>query len=251
MLACYHTEMQMIPAVDVLGQDAVRLAQGDYERVLFRVPLAPYVRQVIEATHPTLLHVVDLQGARDGAFRPELLPLLGPVTGGVRLQLSGGVRTITQARALLDAGASRIIMGTAAFAHPDAMAGLVDALGAALVVALDVKDGRVASHGWTSATDWNVTDALAHCQQSGVTRLHVTAVARDGSMTGPDLDLYREVCAAGFAVVAAGGVRDDADLAALERLGCEAAVMGTALAQRLGVVMDLESPESTTDAQLR
>ena len=236
MLACYYGRVQVIPAVDVLGDDAVRLERGDYDRVLFRQPLEEYVTRVLAATEPNLLHIVDLQGARDGAFRPEVLARCQSASGVTPLQVSGGIRTPDQAVALLDSGATRLIVGTAAFATPDAMVQFVAAIGSALVVAIDVKDGFVATKGWLASSGLTPEAAVERCQQAGVLRIHATAVDRDGTMGGPDLELYRRLCATGIAVVAAGGVRHMDDVRALEALGCEAAVMGTALAQQLGIV---------------
>ena len=236
MLACYYGRVQVIPAVDVLGDDAVRLERGDYDRVLFRQPLEEYVTRVLAATKPDLLHIVDLQGARDGAFRPEVLTRCQSASGVTPLQVSGGIRTPEQAAALLDAGATRLIVGTAAFATPDAMTQFVEAIGPALVVAIDVKDGFVATKGWLASSGLTPEAAVERCLLAGVLRIHATAVDRDGTMGGPDLDLYRRLCATGIAVVAAGGVRHMDDVKELETLGCEAAVMGTALAQQLGIV---------------
>jgi len=227
--------MQIIPAVDVLGSDAVRLERGDYERVLFRQPLAQYIERVVAATSPQLLHLVDLQGARDGAFRSELLAIAHSASQGVPLQVSGGIRSVSEAQNALSAGASRVIMGTAAFASDNALLELVSALGPALVVALDVKDGMIATRGWLASSGLRVTEALARCRDAGVTRIHATAVDRDGTMGGPDLALYEQLCGSGIAVVAAGGVRSAEDIDALAAIGCEAAVMGTALAIELGV----------------
>jgi len=228
--------VQVIPAVDVLGDDAVRLERGDYDRVLFRQPLEDYVTRVLAATEPALLHIVDLQGARDGAFRPEVLSRCQSASGATPLQVSGGIRTPEHAAALLQSGAKRLIVGTAAFASPDAMTQFVEAVGSALVIAIDVKDGFVATRGWLASSGLTPEEAVERCQQAGVLRVHATAVDRDGTMGGPDLELYRRLCKTGIAVVAAGGVRHMDDVQALEALGCEGAVMGTALAQQLGNV---------------
>jgi len=230
--------MQIIPAVDVLGPDAVRLERGDYERVLFRRPLANFIERVVVATSPNLLHLVDLQGARDGAFRTELLSIAQSAAKDIPLQVSGGIRSAHAAKELLNAGASRVIMGTAAFATDDALGELVQVLGSSLVVALDVKDGLVATRGWLASSGLSVAEALTRCREAGVTRIHATAVERDGTMGGPDLALYEQLCGSGIAVVAAGGVRGDDDIRALAEIGCEAAVMGTALASELGVFED-------------
>jgi phosphoribosylformimino-5-aminoimidazole carboxamide ribotide isomerase len=116
------------------------------------------------------------------------------------------------------------------------MTQFVEAVGSALVIAIDVKDGLVATRGWLASSGLTPEEAVERCQQAGVLRIHATAVDRDGTMGGPDLELYRRLCKTGIAVVAAGGVRHMDDVQALEALGCEGAVMGTALAQQLGIV---------------
>jgi phosphoribosylformimino-5-aminoimidazole carboxamide ribotide isomerase len=229
--------MQLIPAIDLLGDDAVRLEQGDYDRVIFRQPLDEFVRRVV-ATSPPLIHVVALQGARDGALRADIVQRCVAVAGGIPVQVSGGIRSLDGARAALDAGASRVIVGTALWGDPGALAQYVDALGVQLVAAIDVRDGQLAVRGWQSTTGVSVNDALGACLRAGVSRLHVTAIARDGMMQGPDLDLYTQVCASGLPVVAAGGVRDDNDVARLSEIGCEAAIMGVGYLARLGLGTD-------------
>jgi phosphoribosylformimino-5-aminoimidazole carboxamide ribotide isomerase len=116
------------------------------------------------------------------------------------------------------------------------MGAFVDEVGDALVIAIDVKDGLVATKGWLASSGLTPEDAVQRCLTAGVTRIHATAVDRDGTMGGPDFDLYQRLCALGINVVAAGGVRNSDDVAALEAIGCEAAVMGTALAQQFGIV---------------
>ncbi len=226
--------MQVIPAIDLLGDFAVRLEQGDYDRVLFRQPLEEFFSRVV-ATQPDLIHVVDLEGARDGALRTGVIARCALLAGDIPLQVSGGIRSLDAARAVLDAGAQRVILGTAIWSEPENLATYARALGDRLVAALDVRDGVLAVRGWLASTGLEVDDAVRQCRDEGVTRLHVTAIARDGTMGGPDLELYSRVCASGLKVVAAGGVRNDDDLAALESVGCEAAVMGVGFLARLGI----------------
>lgn len=225
--------MQVIPALDLLGEDAVRLEQGDFDRVLFRRPYEELLTLLLE-TSPAMIHVVDLQGARDGAIRLDVLARCRVVAGATPLQVSGGVRSVAIGRAALLAGASRVVVGTAIWEEDGALSMFVDALGEQLVVAIDVKDGRLATRGWAAYSAIDVDEALARCQRAGVTRLHVTAVERDGTLRGPDLALYERACASGLKVVAAGGVRDDGDLETLGAIGCEAAVMGVGYLARLG-----------------
>jgi phosphoribosylformimino-5-aminoimidazole carboxamide ribotide isomerase len=229
--------MQVIPALDLLGNDAVRLERGDFERVLFRQPIEEFMVRIV-ATAPPLIHIVDLQGARDGTLRSEVIQRCAAVAGGIPLQVSGGIRSIDAARAALDAGAARVIVGTAVWEDDEALALFASTLGDQLLVALDVADGRVAIRGWTASSGHSVDDALQRCKDAGVVRLHVTAIDRDGTMNGPDLALYRQACSSGIAVVAAGGIRDDGDVQSLADTGCEAAVMGLGYLTRLG--LDLE-----------
>ncbi|MGC2175720.1 MAG: HisA/HisF-related TIM barrel protein [Acidimicrobiales bacterium] len=225
--------MQIIPALDLLGDDAVRLEQGDYERVVFRQPLEEYMARLV-ATAPSLIHVVDLEGARDGALRPAAIERCRSAAGSIPLQVSGGIRTIDAAQRALDAGAARVIVGTSLWENEGAMSEYVDALGDQLLAALDVRDGNLAVRGWLESSQISFAEALARCQAAGAARLHVTAIERDGTLRGPDLSLYREACASGIPIVAAGGIRDDHDVAELEAAGCEAAVMGLGYLARLG-----------------
>jgi phosphoribosylformimino-5-aminoimidazole carboxamide ribotide isomerase len=226
--------MQVIPAIDLLGEYAVRLEQGDYDRVLFRQPIEEFMGRIV-ATAPPLIHIVDLEGARDGALRSDVVRRCVALTGDIPLQVSGGIRSIDVARRALDAGATRVIVGTALWSEPDALRAYVDALGGDLVVAIDVRDGQLSVRGWLASTGLVVEEALERCVNAGAARLHVTAIERDGTMRGPDLALYQEVCASGIAVVAAGGVRGDDDVKSLEAIGCEAAVMGVGYLARMGI----------------
>ncbi|HEY1762845.1 MAG TPA: HisA/HisF-related TIM barrel protein [Acidimicrobiales bacterium] len=226
--------MQIIPALDLLGDDAVRLEQGDYQRVIFRQPLEEFMARLV-STGPALIHVVDLEGAREGALRPSVIERCRRAAGSIPLQVSGGIRSIEAAQRALDAGAARVIVGTSLWEDEGALGEFVSALGDQLLAALDVRDGCLAVRGWLESSTITFAEALKRCQAAGVARLHVTAIDRDGTLRGPDLSLYEEACASTIPVVAAGGVRDDDDVAELERVGCEAAVMGLGYLARLGI----------------
>ena len=225
--------MQLIPALDLLGNDAVRLHQGSYDHVLFRQPVEDFMARIV-ATEPSMIHIVDLEGARDGEIRTDVIARCVAVSAGIPLQVSGGIRSLAAAHNSIAAGASRVIIGTAVWEDREALGRFVDSLGEQLLVAFDVKDGQLAIRGWQESTGLNVEQALAKCVEEGVKRLHVTAVERDGTMRGPNLELYKRVCQSGIPVIAAGGVRDDRDVEALAEVGCEAAVMGLAYLTRLG-----------------
>jgi phosphoribosylformimino-5-aminoimidazole carboxamide ribotide isomerase len=222
-------ELLVIPAVDALGDEAVRLEQGDFARVSLRAGgVLELVRRFAEA-RPPLLHLVDLDGARSGQVRPELVARAVDAAVGVPVQASGGIRSVADAEALLAAGASRVVVGTAAFAN-GALPDFVRALGERLVVAIDVRDGRVAAGGWVRSTGLTPDEAAARCADAGVARVLCTAVERDGTLAGPDLELIAAVRdRAGGRLLAAGGIASDDDLEALEELGVEGAIVGRAL----------------------
>ena len=224
-----RARFEVIPAVDLLADDAVRLEQGDFDRVLLRASPFELVERFV-AAGARLVHVVDLDGARSGRLRPELIGELAAAAAPARVQASGGIRSVEDAQLLLDAGAGRVLVGTAAFAEADALGPFADALGDRLVVALDVRAGHVSVSGWEATTVLTAEDGARACREAGVARLHCTAVERDGTLAGPDLPLLARVLeASGLPVIAAGGIRSRDDLDALESLGCEGAVVGRAL----------------------
>jgi phosphoribosylformimino-5-aminoimidazole carboxamide ribotide isomerase len=220
---------QVLPAVDLLGEDAVRLEQGDFARVSVRANPEDLVRR-FAAAGARLIHVVDLDGARRGLIRADLIAGLAEAAAPTKLQTSGGIRAPADAEHLLAAGAARVVVGTAALTDPDALEQFVAVLGDRLVVAIDVRGGRVAARGWLEDTGLDAAEVAGRCAEAGVSRILCTAIERDGMLGGPDLDLLAEVCeSSGLPVLAAGGIRSEADLAAVAAIGCEGAVVGRAL----------------------
>jgi len=220
---------RVVPAVDLLGTDAVRLRRGDYEQVTNRTDPFALV-EVYRDAGADLVHLVDLDGARDGTIRPDVVRRTALVMAPARVQASGGIRSVADAELLLEAGAARVVVGTAVFADEDALGCFVRTLGERLVVAVDVRDGHIAVGGWTETTAMTPDEAAERCRSAGVSRILCTAIDRDGTLTGPDVDLLTRVCrTAGVPVLAAGGVRSLDDLAAIEATGCEGAIVGRAL----------------------
>ena len=217
--------MEVIPAIDLLGREAVRLEQGDYARVSqYGKPTELASRFAADGAR--WIHVVDLDGARAGLIRPVVVSALVHASAPALVQASGGVRSVDDAETLMRAGASRVVVGTVAWTLLDE---LVGALGERLVVALDVRDGILRTRGWTES-GLELDQAIERCAASGVTRLLCTAIERDGTLEGPDVDLVRRVVERSrVPVLAAGGIRSDADLYALEQTGAEGAIVGRAL----------------------
>jgi phosphoribosylformimino-5-aminoimidazole carboxamide ribotide isomerase len=222
--------LQVVPAVDVLAETAVRLEQGEFDHVVASGGDPEVLVRRFAAAGAPLIHVVDLDGARTGTLRGALFARLAGSARPAGIQAAGGVRSVADARELVRAGANRVVVGTAAFADDGALAGYVRALGERLVVALDVRDGAVRTAGWTKTSGLTVEEAAARCAEAGVTRVLCTAIDRDGTLSGPDITLLvraRELT--GARVLAAGGISSQADLAAVEAAGCEAAIVGRAL----------------------
>jgi phosphoribosylformimino-5-aminoimidazole carboxamide ribotide isomerase len=217
--------VEVIPAIDLLGREAVRLERGDYARVSqYGKPTELATRFAADGAR--WIHVVDLDGARAGLIRPVVVSALVHASAPASVQASGGVRSVKDAETLLRAGASRVVVGTAAWTLLDE---LVATLGERLVVALDVRDGIVRTRGWTES-GLELDDAIDRCVASGVTRLLCTAIERDGTLEGPDVDLVRRVVERSrLPVLAAGGIRSEPDLDALEQAGAEGSIVGRAL----------------------
>jgi phosphoribosylformimino-5-aminoimidazole carboxamide ribotide isomerase len=213
----------VIPAVDVLDGRAVRLTQGDYDRVAIDAgdPLA-LVRRAAGLA-PPFVHVVALGAARDGGPPLELARAAVEAAAPVPVQLGGGVRSVEDAETLRAAGVARVLIGTAAFGDIP-----LEDFGD-VVVAVDVKDGIARTRGWRDSSGLTTRAAIERCAAAGVSKLLCTAVDRDGTARGPDLELLREVRASfGGEILAAGGIRDAADIDAIAALGIDGAVVGRA-----------------------
>lgn len=219
--------MEVVPAVDVLEGRVVRLFEGRRDAVTLEGgdPLELATRFAGDGA--TRLHLVDLDGAFSGRPSLDLVTAVADASA-LPLQVGGGYRTLEALEAALAAGADRVMVGTAALS-PAFVASATSSVGPALVVAVDVQEGKVAVEGWTRSSELTAVELASRCAEAGVARLLVTATSRDGSLAGPDLDLLAQVLAVGLPVMAAGGIASTADLVALQELGCEAAITGSAL----------------------
>ena len=219
-------DFTVYPALDVLEGRVVRLFEGRRERVTVEGgdPVAAAERFV--AAGATWLHLVDLDGAFSGA--PDLGLVERVAAAGVPVQVGGGYRSLDLIDAALAAGAARVLVGTAAL-DPAFLAAAAERFGAALVVAVDARDGLVTVSGWTQDSELRAVDLARRCASAGIERLLVTSTGRDGTLAGPDVELLEDVLAAGLPVVAAGGIATLDDLRVLRRLGCEGAVTGSAI----------------------
>ena len=218
-------QFAIVPAVDVLGGRAVRLTQGDYGRVDEIGDPLELVRRAA-ASSPPLLHVVALDAARDGGVSLALASDVVEAAAPVPVQLGGGVRSPADVAALAEAGVARVVVGTAAFGAPP-LSDFVDA--GEIAVAVDVADGVVRTGGWLDSSGLTVDEALERCTDAGVAHVVCTAIERDGTRSGPDLNLLQAARTRyDGELLAAGGIRDASDVEAVRQLGVEGVVVGRA-----------------------
>ena len=232
--------MQLIPAIDIRNGACVRLLRGEFddETVYTLDPIEP-ARRYAELGAP-LLHVVDLDGARDGTTRNT--PLVRAISKLAAVQTGGGLRSTHDVERLLDGGASRVVIGSVAVTDPALTRQLLQRFGAErIVVAIDVRrrdgDYRAATHGWTVDSTNTLTDVLHEYAADGLRHVLITGIDCDGTLEGPNLKLYGAVTAAfpGLQVQASGGIRNAADLSAPSETGVAAATSGKALLEgRIG-----------------
>lgn len=224
--------MILYPAIDIRGGRAVRLLQGDYARE------TAYDADPAEAARrwagegAEFLHVVDLDGAKAG--EPRNLDAIERIASvSCPIQVGGGLRDAGSVKAVLDAGAERVVIGTAALHDPGFLQAALAEHGNRVVVSVDARDGKVSFSGWTATSDEAAVDVVVTLSDRGVPRFLCTAIEVDGTMEGPDLAQLREIATATDAkVLASGGVGSLADLEALAAISApnlEGAIVGRAL----------------------
>lgn len=222
--------MVIYPAIDLLGGVCVRLYQGDYDAVtrFSDDPLA--VARSFGAQGAEALHVIDLDGARDGA--PVHIDLVVRIATevGLPVQVGGGIRRGENLATYLESGVHRVLVGTAAVSDPEWLADAVTRYGPDRVAAaVDVRDGEVVTDGWLTGSGRDVDSVAASLTEIGIRTVLYTDTRRDGTLTSVDADGSRHLVEAGFRVIAAGGISSVADIRKLRVAGASGAVIGSAL----------------------
>ena len=223
--------MELLPAIDLRNGKCVRLFKGDYgqETVFSDDPAAVAARWASEGAK--MIHVVDLDGAREGA--PANLTVVGDIvlSAKVPVQLGGGIRTSEAAGRALALGVDRVLLGTTAVREPQTIGEICREHGPeALVVTVDARDGNVATEGWTQASETRAIDLVEQMMRLGVIRFLYTDIDRDGTLTEPNYRAIQELIdQTGVCLIAAGGIASVAHILKLADLGVEAAVVGKAL----------------------
>lgn len=225
------------PALDIREGRVVRLLQGDYaQQTTYGDDPLPRA-QAFAAAGASWMHLVDLDAARAGGY--TLAPLLAAIAAqtGLKVQTGGGVRSRDDVARILDAGAARVVVGSVSVREPDAVIGWLREFGPdRLTIALDARqaeDGRwlLPVHGWTETAEDTLEALAQRYAEAGMQHLLCTDIARDGMLSGPNIDLYQHLARLlpGVAVQASGGVRDAQDVAQAKAVGCGGAILGKAL----------------------
>ncbi|MGE4353162.1 MAG: 1-(5-phosphoribosyl)-5-[(5-phosphoribosylamino)methylideneamino]imidazole-4-carboxamide isomerase [Oscillospiraceae bacterium] len=222
--------MNIFPAIDLYEGQAVRLYKGDYAQKTVYSSDPAAVAKSFRDKGAKYLHVVDLEGARTGGT-PNLALIRQIVSeSGLNTQVGGGVRSEAVIKAYLDAGVMRVILGTVAVTDPDFTRDMVRKYGDKIAVGVDIKDGFVATHGWTEVSS---NDCFGFCRElsgAGVKTIICTDISRDGTMSGTNLPLYRDLRERfSMDIIASGGMTDMRDVLALRDMDVYGAILGKAI----------------------
>ena len=222
--------MQIFPAIDLRGGQVVRLYQGDYDReTVYAADPCAVARDFLTAG-AKYLHVVDLDGAKDGTLANFDTIAAIVKQGGLYIEVGGGIRTEDRIRRYLDLGVGRCILGTIAVRDFDFTARMARTYGDRIAVGVDARDGYVAVSGWKELSAERGVDFCRRLRDAGVKTVIYTDISRDGAEQGTNLDLYQQLAEIqGLDITASGGVSSIEELKELQRIGTRAAILGKAL----------------------
>lgn len=222
--------MNIFPAIDLIEGCAVRLVRGDYaQKTVYSNDPASVAVSFAQAG-ATYLHLVDLEGAKDGTT-PNLETIRHIVAkSGLITEVGGGIRSEETIQKYLQAGVSRVILGTAAITQPDFLERMVAKYGNQIAVGVDIKDGMVAIKGWTELSALTCDAFCEKLEKIGIKTIICTDISKDGLLSGTNLELYRHLSETyHMDLIASGGVSSVEDVAALQRMGLYGAILGKAL----------------------
>lgn len=221
--------MIILPAIDLLGRKAVRLLKGDYNQVTVYSDSPLEVAEKFKSLGATHIHMVDLDGAKHGtAPNMDIVAEVAENTG-LFVEIGGGIRSMDTVKKYIDAGISRVILGTAAICDEDFLKEAVKAYGEKIAVGADVKDGKIAVKGWLEQSDVTLDEFFLKMQDLGVKNIICTDISRDGAMRGTNLELYRELSAKySLDITASGGVSSIEDVKRLREMNLYGAIIGKA-----------------------
>ncbi len=224
--------MYILPSIDIKDGKVVRLRQGDFEQMTVFSNNPVDIARSWQEEGATWLHVVDLDGALAGHPSNTDVVLQIRQAVGMHVQVGGGLRGVDDIAHLIAQGMDRVVLGTAAIHNPALVRDLVEIWGEKIVIALDARDGQIATQGWTVGSARTTVDVAAEMAEVGVRRLLYTSINRDGMFDGPDLAglaAIQQAVGPDVGVIASGGIATLDDLLALRDQGLEGAIIGSAL----------------------
>ena len=222
--------MYIIPAIDLIDGKAVRLMKGDYDKVTVYNDNPAEVAKQFERDGAKLLHVVDLDGAKDGTTAN--FDTVAEIVKQTKLsvEIGGGIRDIERVKKYMDIGVDRVIIGTAAVTDPEFLREAVTLYGDKIVVGVDIKDGYVAIKGWLEVSKLSCFDFCENLAEMGVNTVICTDISKDGMMSGTNMELYRLLSEKfGMNIIASGGVSSIEDVQELTEMGIYGAIVGKAI----------------------
>jgi phosphoribosylformimino-5-aminoimidazole carboxamide ribotide isomerase len=224
--------MKIIPAIDLIEGTAVRLTQGDYGTAKQVADDPVETAKLFESKGAKWLHIVDLDGAKEGV--PVNTGVIRQIVAatGMRVEVGGGIRTLDTIKRYLDIGVARIILGSVAIHEPQLVREAISKFGHPIAVGIDAREGRVQAGGWLEDSEVSYLDLAAKMDEAGVRTIIYTDIARDGTLSGPNFEELKAINESVDAhVVASGGIRDIGDIKALMKIGLYGAIAGKSIYQ--------------------
>ena len=221
--------MYILPAIDLYDKKAVRLYKGDYANMTVYSDNPAQVAGAFQRAGAQFIHMVDLEGARDGTTPNFDIVADIAQNSGLKVEIGGGIRTEATVCKYLDAGVYRVILGTAALTEEAFLRDMVTKYGSRIAVGVDCKDGLVAIKGWTEVSKITCEDFCRKLQEMGISTVICTDISKDGAMSGTNRELYKHLNETfDLDIIASGGVTDLSDIAALKEMGMYGAIVGKA-----------------------
>lgn len=236
--------MKIIPAIDIIDGQCVRLAQGDYaqKKVYETDPVA--VARMFEAAGLEYLHLVDLDGAKQGkATNWKVVEAICQSTS-LKVDFGGGIKTKSEIRQLLELGVKQVNLGSVAVKEPEKVSIWVDEFGAdKIILSADVREERIAISGWTETSSLSIQDFISNYQKIGITYVTCTDISKDGMLTGPNVELYTKLLIQfpSLKLIASGGVSNLNDLNQLKAAGLYGAIVGKAIYEERVSLTELQT----------
>ena len=222
--------LTIYPAIDMRGGNCVRLLQGDYDKETIYGDSPFDMAQAFAADGAEWIHMVDLDGAKDGKRINDRFVIETAQQLKVKVQIGGGIRSEVDILHYLENGITRVIIGSIAVSNPEFAIEMIKKYGEKIVVGIDAKNGYVATHGWLTTSEVKAVDLSKRFADAGAGTFIFTDIATDGTLSGPNIAAVCEMAeVTGKTVIASGGVSSLADLSALNAEGVKGAIVGKAL----------------------